>query len=178
MDHLRPLPRSDEGALAYDRAPAGFRLAQSLTPGTPQITQPKQAPPSKQPSIRAQSTVPTTEQENKQIKERVAKQEAEIRTLNAKVERFTNLSNAQAEQINRLNKQIGDMTRKGGSLVRAYCESDTMSRNTAGAKSNCAAAGYLCEPVSGLCKSQCTATVDCAPRYVCDSDKGRCIIVR
>jgi uncharacterized coiled-coil protein SlyX len=169
-----------EGVFANDRTPAGsLQMAQALSPAVPQTKQtpPKQIAP-KQPAIQARSTVPTTEQENKQLKERVAKQDTEIRTLNARLERYTKLSKSQAEQINKLTKQIGDMTKKGGSLVRAYCESDTVSWNTAGATSNCGSNGYQCEPVSGLCKTVCSKTTDCAPRYVCDPGPRKCIAAR
>ena len=73
--------------------------------------------------------------------------------------------------------RIGEMTRLGGSLVQAYCPVDQpyMSRNTAGAESNCGAAGYACEPVSGLCRSSCQTSDMCSAGFVCDTGAQQCV---
>ena len=94
-----------------------------------------------------------------EAKAQIAKLRAERRELNAKL----------AEAAN----TIQQMTVKGGSLVRAYCASNEVSRNTAGAEENCAAAGYACAEVSGLCKNSCTIGPDCASGYTCDV--GECV---
>lgn len=73
------------------------------------------------------------------------------------------------QQVADLQQRLAEATRLGGSAVTAYCESDTVSRNTAGARNDCGARGYKCEPVSGLCKTVCTVTTDCAPNFVCDT---------
>src|SRR5262249_50785201 len=46
---------------------------------------------------------------------------------------------------------IDQWTKKGGSLVHAYCESDTISRSSAGDSEDCSASGYACSPVEGTC---------------------------
>jgi len=69
-----------------------------------------------------------------------------------------------------------EMTRAGGSLVRAMCVSPTLSRNTAGAEENCAASGYTCASVEGTCHRQCTSTDQCAAGFVCDIGERRCVV--
>jgi len=74
-----------------------------------------------------------------------------------------------------LKDKIAAMTSRGGSLVRAYCPTNTTSRNTAGAEADCSASGYTCEDVSGLCRTTCQSTDMCAGGYTCDVGAGRCI---
>lgn len=71
---------------------------------------------------------------------------------------------------------IDEMTRLGGSLVRAQCVSETLSRTTAGVSENCAASGYLCGGVEGTCFRQCTSSSQCAGGFVCDIGAARCIV--
>jgi hypothetical protein len=68
--------------------------------------------------------------------------------------------------------QVRGYREKGGSLVHAYCPAPTTSRTTAGDQQDCAASGYTCEPVSGLCRTSCSVGGDCAVGYTCDT--GRC----
>ena len=70
---------------------------------------------------------------------------------------------------------IDQWTRKGGSLVHAYCESDEVSRSSAGATENCAASGYACSPVEGTCRRSCNVTTDCAGYHVCDTAAHVCV---
>lgn len=70
---------------------------------------------------------------------------------------------------------IDEMTRVGGSLVRAQCVSATLSRTTSGVEENCAASGYTCAGTEGTCHRRCTATTQCAPGYLCDVGAGRCV---
>lgn len=70
---------------------------------------------------------------------------------------------------------IDEMTRVGGSLVRAQCASSTLSRTTSGVEENCAASGYTCGAVEGTCHRQCTTTTQCAPGFVCDTAASRCV---
>jgi hypothetical protein len=73
-------------------------------------------------------------------------------------------------------KKIDEFTKLGGSSVKAYCKSGTVSANTAGATSDCSSTGYMCEPVSGLCRTKCSATAgQCASGFVCDTMYGQCI---
>lgn len=89
--------------------------------------------------------------------------------------------NARLKEENAALKQrIDAMTSLGGSEVRAYCpQADALriSRNTAGAESNCALGGYLCEPVSGLCRTSCQTSDMCAAGFVCDTSVQQCINV-
>jgi len=75
-----------------------------------------------------------------------------------------------------LRTQLDEMTRAGGSLVRAVCASPELSRNTAGAEENCYASGYTCGSVEGTCFRQCTTTAQCAPGFVCDTSASRCVV--
>ncbi|MFC5571328.1 hypothetical protein ACFPN1_14785 [Lysobacter yangpyeongensis] len=70
----------------------------------------------------------------------------------------------------RLQSQLAEWTRKGGSLVHAYCETPTLSVNSAGARNDCAASGYGCEPVSGLCRTSVRSSDQCAPGFLMDVD--------
>lgn len=71
--------------------------------------------------------------------------------------------------------RIDEMTKPGGNLVRAYCASGDVSRNTAGAEENCAASGYACAPVEGTCRRSCNVTTDCAGYHVCDTARHVCV---
>lgn len=69
-----------------------------------------------------------------------------------------------------LQSQLAEWTRKGGSLVHAYCETPTVSMNSSGARNDCAVTGYGCEPVSGLCRTVARGSDDCAPGFLMDVD--------
>lgn len=70
---------------------------------------------------------------------------------------------------------IDEMTRLGGTLVRAQCVSDTLSRTTSGVEENCAASGYSCGGAEGTCRRTCNTTGDCASGFVCDTGASRCV---
>lgn len=75
-----------------------------------------------------------------------------------------------------LKKRIDELTTLGGSEVHAYCPSRETSRNTAGAESDCrAAGGYTCEEVSGLCRTSCQTTDMCAAGFTCDTSIEQCV---
>jgi hypothetical protein len=76
-----------------------------------------------------------------------------------------------------LQGQVDGYSALGGSLVHAYCpaDSNTTSKNTAGATSDCGAAGYTCEPVSGQCRTSCQTSDMCAPRFTCDTGIQQCV---
>lgn len=76
-------------------------------------------------------------------------------------------------QVGSLQAQLDAWTSKGGSQVHAYCETETLSRSTAGASNDCAASGYRCEPVSGLCRTSARDTAECAPYFLLDGN--RCV---
>lgn len=69
-----------------------------------------------------------------------------------------------------LRAQLDAWTRKGGSQVHAYCETPTLSVSSAGARNDCAASGYGCEPVSGLCRTVARTSNDCAPGFLMNVD--------
>jgi hypothetical protein len=69
-----------------------------------------------------------------------------------------------------LRQQLAEFTRRGGSLVHAYCETRTVSRNTAGASNDCARDGYTCEPVSGLCRTSANDSDQCSDGFLLDVD--------
>lgn len=73
-----------------------------------------------------------------------------------------------------LRRQLDEMTRLGGSMVMAQCVSQTLSRNTAGASENCAASGYTCSPVSGLCNRICNDSNMCSAGFACNMDNHHC----
>jgi hypothetical protein len=76
-----------------------------------------------------------------------------------------------------LKADIDSYRMLGGSQVHAFCGADgTSSRNTAGVQSDCTASGYLCEPVSGLCRTTCQNTGECAAGWVCDTEVSQCIV--
>lgn len=71
---------------------------------------------------------------------------------------------------------IDQWTKKGGSLVHAYCASDTLSRRSDGAgEEDCSASGYACSPVEGTCRKSCNVTTDCAGYHVCDTAAHVCV---
>ena len=69
-----------------------------------------------------------------------------------------------------LRQQLAEMTRHGGSLVHAYCETRTVSRNTAGDRNDCARNGYTCEAVSGLCRTSANDSDQCSDGFLLDVD--------
>jgi len=75
-----------------------------------------------------------------------------------------------------LKQRVENFSNVGGSEVRAYCPVPGISRNTAGAEANCAdAGGYMCEPVSGLCRTSCQTSDMCAGGWTCDTSAQRCV---
>ena len=77
--------------------------------------------------------------------------------------------------LQELRRQLDAATTPGGSRVTASCASPTLSRNSAGAQEDCAASGYACAAVSGLCHRSCNTTDMCAPGFVCDTGVHTCL---
>jgi hypothetical protein len=68
-----------------------------------------------------------------------------------------------------LSTRVNNFTQLGGSEVRVYCSSPTVSTNTSGGSTDCAAAGGLtCESASGQCRTQCIVSDDCAGTLSCN----------
>lgn len=139
-----------------------------------QAVEPRTVPPGTL-QIQPQATQPTMamtpEMEIDALKKKVTKLQDQNKQLTDQNSKLT-------DQNNKLNQQIGEMTKKGGSLVKAFCEGQSMSKNTAGASRNCATTGYNCEPVSGLCYTQCGTSDQCIGGFVCDTAEKRCVNVR
>jgi hypothetical protein len=74
-----------------------------------------------------------------------------------------------------LRAQLVQWTSKEGSRVLAYCETPTMSANSAGARNDCASAGYTCEPVSGLCRTSAANGSQCAGSRIWCVYGNRCV---
>jgi len=74
-----------------------------------------------------------------------------------------------------LKSRLNEYTSKTGSEVHAYCENPDTSRNTAGASTDCNRSGYVCDAVSGLCKTSCQTTDMCAVGWVCDTPVQQCV---
>jgi hypothetical protein len=155
----------------------GPRQLQQVAPPT-QIDKkpstPSAATPSS-PQLKAKSTIPSLEQENKNLKDRIAQQDLVILNLTGRLDQSEKASALAAARAKQLGDQIDAMTKRGGSLVRAFCENESVSRNTAGAVNNCASLGYVCEQVSGVCYSRCSKTDQCARGWVCDPPAATCI---
>ena len=144
-------------ALAQNQ-PAHAIEPRGLSPAATQIQ-----PQASQPAIAM-----TPEMEIDALKKKIVKLQDQNKQLTDQNSKLT-------DQNNKLNQQIGEMTKKGGSLVKAYCEGPSISKNTSGASRNCATTGYNCEPVSGLCYSQCITSDHCIPGFVCDTAERRCV---
>lgn len=98
-----------------------------------------------------------------------------IEEARARISQLTQEKRAANEKLKEALARIDEITKPGGSLVRAYCASPALSRNTAGAEENCSSTGYVCGEVAGLCKTQCTTSNDCAAGYTCDVPQARCV---
>lgn len=101
---------------------------------------------------------------------------AEIDRLNARNRHLRDQYNHSLADLQALRITLDEMTRAGGALVTARCAGDTLSTNTAGASEDCAASGYTCAPVSGLCRRSCQTSEMCAPGFLCDTSAERCVV--
>ena len=101
---------------------------------------------------------------------------AAISRLQARIRELRGQMGVTLGELQGLRSQLDEMTRAGGSLVRASCASPALSRNSAGAEENCHATGYVCGAVEGLCFRQCTSTSQCAPGFACDIGAARCVL--
>ena len=70
---------------------------------------------------------------------------------------------------------IDNWTKKGGSLVHAYCASDTLSQRSDGAgQEDCAHNGYTCNQVDGMCRTSCNDSAQCSTGYTCHMPGNYC----
>lgn len=137
-------------------AAATVAMAQVRTvPQIQQIQKIQPTPTAQGPGLELQTEEAVMRREIAQLKRENERLAAENATLKAQVQGYSVL---------------------GGSLVHAYCSSDTVSMNTAGGSADCAASGYACDKVSGLCKTRCETSADCGGSGSnCDVRSGRCI---
>ena len=141
----------------------------AVTPALAQVLQVQQIQPAIQTAplpdltVQQDSDVTMKTMTLEEAQQRIVQLNREKRELNGK------LTDAMAT--------IDEMTKRGGSLVRAYCESEDVSRDTAGDTENCAASGYRCAPVEGTCRRSCNVTTDCAGYHVCDTEAHVCVRV-
>jgi hypothetical protein len=118
-----------------------------------------------------------------QLAQPPASQQLEVNTPEAQIARLEKDNarlreeNAQLRAENAaLSGRVNNFSSLGGSEVHAYCPNRQTSRNTAGAESDCGAAGgYTCEPVSGLCRTSCQTSDMCAGGWTCDTGAQRCV---
>lgn len=75
-----------------------------------------------------------------------------------------------------LSGRVDNFSKLGGSEVHAYCPDRLTSRNTAGAETDCSHSGYVCESVSGLCRTSCQTTDMCAGGWVCETSAQQCVV--
>ncbi len=136
-------------AFAIAAISGGFAIAQI----NPQILTPIN-PSANANNIKLAPTVESLQAENAKLKQKIQSLQSEIATLNGR---------------------IGNFTSKGGSEVHAYCESQFVSVNTAGAREDCDLGGYICGEVTGLCKTQCSTSNDCAGGFACDMGAHSCV---
>lgn len=100
-----------------------------------------------------------------------------IAKLQAKNRDLRNQMGVTLGDLQAVRAQLDEMTKAGGSLVRAQCVSDTLSRRTDGTgEENCAASGYTCSAVEGTCHRQCTSTSQCSAGFVCDIPAAHCVV--
>lgn len=88
---------------------------------------------------------------------------------------YKGLYNQEREKNQQLRGQLDAWTRRGGSLVHAYCDSATRSVNSAGASSDCASAGFTCEPVSGLCRTTASNSDQCSAGFNWCASTNKCV---
>ena len=131
-----------------------------VTPATAQMSAPRIQPIVIQPIVASPSNADTvlepwmTPETAKKAIEQLRADKTELKASLADTN--TRLAEAVA--------RIDAMTKPGGSLVKAYCASETVSRNTAGGEEDCSAGGYRCDQVSGLCHRSATHSRDVLDR--------------
>lgn len=111
-----------------------------------------------------------------QMAPRPATQATQINTEAMEKARLERENARLREENAALKQRVDSLTSVGGSEVRAYCPTPGTSRNTAGAESNCQDnGGYMCEPVSGLCRTSCQTSDMCAGGWTCDTGVQQCV---
>jgi hypothetical protein len=134
------------------------KLPQATTPAATPVTAPAATTPATTPVARP-AAVPATALIDWQAQYR--KEVEKNKTL-----RSENTS---------LRAQLDAYTSRTGSHVTAYCETETVSRNTAGDSNDCSRNGFRCEKVSGLCRTVAHSSDECAAGYTYCSLYNNCV---
>ena len=74
-------------------------------------------------------------------------------------------------QLQSVQGQLKDL---GAKTVTYQCRDPNTASNSRGATANCGF--YLCDPVQGLCKTQCSTSADCASGTTCDQKTDLCVL--
>ena len=155
-----------------------FRLMAMLalvlvTPATAQMRVPRIQPIVVQPIVASPQGVDTVVEP--WMTPETAK--AAIEKLQARNRELKGQMSLTLADLQAVRTQLDEITRAGGSLVRAQCASPALSRRTdGGGEENCHASGYVCGEVEGTCKRQCSTSNDCAPGFACDTGAARCVV--
>jgi len=144
--------------------------ARSLTPPAQTIQPVKKAPEQK--TVADMSLAPDA------MRNKWLECEKSAQDLQGQVDALQVQNTDLQKQLQVTQQQLKEATHPGGSAVTAYCESGSVSRNTAGATTDCGF--YECEAVSGLCRTQCDSSSQCKENtggkvYVCDTLERQCI---
>jgi hypothetical protein len=97
-----------------------------------------------------------------------------VESLTAIVQKLRKENKQLRAENEALKARILGFTTPGGSEVRAYCPTETVSRNTAGGENDCATGGYKCDQVSGQCHTTCSTSAQCSGGYSCNPCNNRC----
>lgn len=123
--------------------------------------------------------IPPTAQQDSDVAQKVMTIEdaqAQIAKLKADKRDLTLKLNDANTKLNETLATLDGWTRKGGSLVHAFCASDTLSQRSDGAgQEDCSASGYSCSPAEGTCYRSCNVSTECAGGYVCDTGAHVCV---
>lgn len=136
----------------------------------PVVTPPPAAAPSTTEAIGVDSPAFDVANDPERARALIQKLNQEKRELKLQL----NDSNAKLSQA---LATVDEWTKKGGSLVHAYCASDTLSKRSDGAgQEDCQAnGGFACSQAEGTCYRSCTVSTQCAGGYVCDPCHSKCV---
>lgn len=144
-----------------------------ITPASAQLVmQPVQRPA-------VQPQVPAVQQDSNAAQKvmTIEEAQAQIAKLRSDKRDLTLKLNDATARLNDTLATLDGWTKKGGSLVHAYCASDTLSQRSDGAgQEDCAHNGYTCNQVDGLCRHSCSDdSSQCSTGYTCDPRGNTCV---
>lgn len=152
--------------------------AQTLQPARPGVPVTPAKPPANTQTSTSVDVTTVLKNQLHQCEQDLLQCDGENDGLRQQVQTLKTQIGMQQMQIAQLQAKLDETVHPGGSLVKAWCESNGVSRNTAGASSDCGA--DACEPVSGLCRVQCNASAECREptggiTFVCDTMTRQCV---